>query len=508
MCSEEMNGKNPEEMEVAESGEVAENAQVEVNEEPETVEAEAVEETLEEATEEVPENETAAEAEEAAETEEEVETEEAAEVELVEGEEVPEQEDLFAEEPAEPAPATKLKTWQLAVAIGVGLALVVALVFAVLHTVGVELKPRENNVLYKTAYLAEEEKLEKKADVVVATLGDKVLTNSELQLYYINAIYSFYSQNQYYMDYLGLNLEAPLSEQPCTMDETMNWEQYFLEAALQSWQSYTLIELMAAQDGYQVSDEIQAQIDSMPEQLNSIAVAYGYESAEDYLHEETAPGITAETYLHFNEVYYIATEYLNTFYTDGYPTDAEIMIYHAENRETFEANGITPDMGQRSNVRHILIQPKGGTLSADGTETVYTEEEWQSALTEAERILEAWKAGEATEESFATMANTYSEDGGSNTTGGLYEDIDPFSSYVPEFLSWAVDMSRQPGDVGIVKTTYGYHIMYFVEGTDYFNHVVGEQLVADRIQKKLAQVKENYTMDVIYKKVFLCEPVM
>ena len=165
-------------------------------------------------------------------------------------------------------------------------------------------------------------------------------------------------------------------------------------------------------------------------------------------------------------------------------------------------------MGLISNVRHILIQPMGGTLSEDGLETVYSDEEWATALSEAERILEAWKAGDATEDSFATMANTYSEDGGSNTTGGLYEAIDPFSSYVPEFLNWAIDSSRQAGDTDIVKTTYGYHIMYFVSGQDYFNYVVGEQLITDRIQTRLAGLKDEYPIDVNYKKVVLCEPVM
>ena len=32
---------------------------------------------------------------------------------------------------------------------------------------------------------------------------------------------------------------------------------------------------------------------------------------------------------------------------------------------------------------------------------------------------------------------------------------------VTEFNDWCFDESRQPGDTGIVKTSYGYHIMYF-----------------------------------------------
>ena len=33
---------------------------------------------------------------------------------------------------------------------------------------------------------------------------------------------------------------------------------------------------------------------------------------------------------------------------------------------------------------------------------------------------------------------------------------------VTEFNDWCFDESREPGDTGIVKTSYGYHIMYFV----------------------------------------------
>ena len=156
-----------------------------------------------------------------------------------------------------------------------------------------------------------------------------------------------------------------------------------------------------------------------------------------------------------------------------------------------------------ANVRHMLIAAGEGSDAANPTDAQYDE-----ALKKAEALLEDWKKGEATEDSFATMANTYSEDPGSNTTGGLYEAIDPFSSYVPEFLSWAVDGSRQTGDTDIIKTSYGYHIMYFVSGQDYFYYVVGEQLVTDRIQTRLAGIKNKYPIDVNYKKVVLCEPVM
>ena len=79
---------------------------------------------------------------------------------------------------------------------------------------------------------------------------------------------------------------------------------------------------------------------------------------------------------------------------------------------------------------------------------------------------------------------------------------------MPEFKNWAIDFTRQPGDTEIVQTTYGYHIMYFVSGENYFEYVVGEQLVAQRIQDELTKVQEAYPMEVNYKKILLCEEPM
>ncbi len=117
-----------------------------------------------------------------------------------------------------------------------------------------------------------------------------------------------------------------------------------------------------------------------------------------------------------------------------------------------------------SNVRHILVSFEGGTTDDDGN-TTYSDEEKEAAKTSAEEILAQWKAGEATEESFAELANTVSDDG-DGTTGGLYEDIYPGSNYVENFLNWALD-DHKAGDTGIIETEYGYHVMYYVGDTDY-----------------------------------------
>lgn len=438
-------------------------------------------------------------------TEEETSEEAQQEEETAEREETEEAEVVTQEEETQAtAPQKPIKPFLLGLMLGGCVLMLGVLAFFVLKGAGIDIGPRPNDVFYKASYTATEEVLAKKADTVVATLGDRELTLSELQLYYVNSIYVFYSQNYYYMSMMGLDLSQPLDQQYYIGAENMTWEQFFLDAALTSWQNYTVAEILAERDGFTMAPELQAQIDGMAAQLDSIAAAYGYESAEAYLNEEMAPGITPEIYINFNRVYFVSNEYVSNFYETQYPTAAEITAYYKENQQVFDANGITQDIGLVSSVRHILIQPKGGTTDENGV-TTYSEDEWATALSEAERILKQWQDGEATEESFAVLANTYSEDGGSNTTGGLYEEIHIDSNYVPEFKNWAIDVARKSGDVEIVQTTYGYHIMYFVSGEDYFQRQVGQQLVAERIQEKLLAVKEELPLEVNYKKILLCE---
>lgn len=86
----------------------------------------------------------------------------------------------------------------------------------------------------------------------------------------------------------------------------------------------------------------------------------------------------------------------------------------------------------------------------------------KEAYAKAELILRKYLAGERTAESFGTLATENTDDSGSKETGGLYENVAP-GDMITEFNDWCFDSSRKAGDVGIVETTYGYHIMYFVE---------------------------------------------
>jgi len=116
------------------------------------------------------------------------------------------------------------------------------------------------------------------------------------------------------------------------------------------------------------------------------------------------------------------------------------------------------------NVRHILVKFEGGTTDSTTGTTTYSDEEKNAAKQKAEEILDEWMSGDATEDSFATLANEKSDDG-DGTTGGLYENVYP-GQMVSSFNDWCFDESRQSGNTGIIESQYGYHVMYFVGQSD------------------------------------------
>lgn len=121
------------------------------------------------------------------------------------------------------------------------------------------------------------------------------------------------------------------------------------------------------------------------------------------------------------------------------------------------------DHAKTVDVRHILIRSSAETTDEMTDEEKATAEEnaKAEAKQKAEDIYAEWKNGDATEDSFAALAEANSEDTGSNTNGGLYEAVTK-GQMVASFNDWIFDDARKPGDTEIVETEYGYHVMYFV----------------------------------------------
>lgn len=356
-----------------------------------------------------------------------------------------------------------------------------------------------NDATCKGSYTVADDILLADLDTVVATLGDEEMTVADLQVYYWTQVGGFISEYYYYILYGAISFDytQPLDTQVCAFDENLTWQQYFLDSAISCWQSFTCMALEAEKNDIQMSDDLRAELDNLEDGLLEEAQSNGYADIQELLEANLGAGATYEAYARYLETYYLGYTYYVQMYETFQPTDDEVQAYYEENMDNYASQ-----TGKVVDVRHILIMPQGGTYDEESATTTYSDEEWNECYTKAEEILNEWLAGEKTGESFGELANTYSEDTGSNTAGGLYEDVT--EGYMVEaFDDWCFDESRMPGDYGMVQTPYGWHVMYFVSSADAWFSYAEDDLLNDRVLAWMDEVVAQYDLEKDYSAMVL-----
>ena len=368
--------------------------------------------------------------------------------------------------------------------------------------------PEDGNpedVTCKGTYSAEDEAVIAARDKVVATAGEHQLTLGQLQVFYWMQFRNFMSQYSAYASYFGLDVTQSLDTQVCALSENgVTWQQFFLERALESWASYCSMAAEADANGFEITEEQRSELENATAELEETALANGYASGEDMLHSSLGAAATEEDYVYFMELYYKANGYYAQVANSVEPTDQELEAFFRAHAEGYEGNGITQQT-KSVDVRHILITPVHGDSTAQDAE--YTEEEWAAAEKLAQDVLEEFLAGDKTQDAFAALANQRSQDPGSNQNGGLYEGVKE-GQMVPTFNDWCFDESRQEGDTGIVKTDYGYHVMYFVGSKLLWTQYARSDYAQEQANKLLDEVMAQSPLTVQYADILLASSVI
>jgi hypothetical protein len=354
----------------------------------------------------------------------------------------------------------------------------------------------EDNVTHKGSYTVSDEEIVKLADTVVATAGDAVLTNEDLQIYYWMQVQNFLSRYYYNLSSFGMDFTQPLDTQICVvMENGYTWQQYFLEQALNNWHSYQSLANMAKENGIELSAENQEYLEGLSEDLTASAQAQGYPDAEGLVQFNVGAGGSLDAYIAYETLFLQGDGYYNQQKNAIELTEEEIEAYFDANAEAYAESGITKD-GIYVDVRHVLVVPEGKNPGDE-----YTDEEWASCEADAQALLDQWLAGDASEESFAALANEHSVDS-DGTDGGLYEDV-YVGQMVPEFNDWCFDESRQYGDYGLVKTRFGYHIMFFVNSHPMWLSYAETGLMQEKTGEIVTSAWEKYPMEVDYSAIAL-----
>ncbi len=338
-------------------------------------------------------------------------------------------------------------------------------------------------------------------DAAVITIGDVTLTNREFSVWYWQTYYDLLNNLGYYATIYGLDSTKPLSEQSCLLaDVEMSWEQFMVEQALVNWHSYQAMVAEAEKAGVTLSQEDMTDLEGMEADMAETATAYGYESVAAMLEADYGAGVTFADYKNFVYTLMLGNEYYAQQQQALTPTDQEVSDYFDQYAADYAENGVEKGVPSTIDVRHILLQP----VTAAAEDGTYTEDQMKDAWAQAEKVLEQWKNGEATEESFAALAKENTTDPGSKETGGLYEDVAP-GDMVQAFNDWCFDPVRKPGDVDLVETNYGVHVMYFVAAseTEYWYECVLSDLINDRMQAMVEKAMDDHPYEVDYEKLML-----
>ncbi len=276
------------------------------------------------------------------------------------------------------------------------------------------------------------------------TIGDKSYGVVDLDYYYYSAYSNYYS----YASYLGLDTDEDLDKQEYY--EGYTWHDLLCDTAVSSLTSVSMLVAEAEAEGYTLSEDGQATVDSYMSYASLYAALYSV-TVDYYLQSSYGQYMTSSDYERILTDYMLATEYSEYKLASFEVTDDEIEDYYSENAATLDTLDYTC---------YYLTFSRTGT-DDDGESYDLSDEEIEEnrATTEAEmqEIVDALAAGDT--DTAAELATTY---GASD-----YSNFSSISYY--GFYDWLCDADSQAGSYALIENTNssdvvnGYFAIYINE---------------------------------------------
>ena len=112
-----------------------------------------------------------------------------------------------------------------------------------------------------------------------------------------------------------------------------------------------------------------------------------------------------------------------------------------------------------------------------------------------EEILEEWKNGAATEDSFAELCKKYTQDTSAVENGGLFEQVTK-TGMTEELSNWIFDNSRQAGDTVAITVSDTTYVLYYI-GQDQSEWKINikNTLVSDTMSQHMQDITADVTVE-------------
>jgi len=355
---------------------------------------------------------------------------------------------------------------------------------------------------------------------IVATVGEHRLNTVEFNYYYndsINDFYSSYSQYEQYgqsaAEYImaieGMDVSLPLNAQIRDEETGATWADFFVETALDTAKSDYALYDKAIAEGFKLSEEEQAEIDSMLTNLDAYATMLGYNNSNQYLRALYGNGASKKTYKAYSERKAIAEAYKQAHEDSIQYEDSAIREYEKDKIDNYNSYDYSYAYMSYTDFRH------GGTTDESGN-TTYTDAENQAArdavklaaeklascttLEEMKEMLHVFEPAdmhaehdhESTETEGLTEDETAAAPSGEESTDELVKINEDSQLAINDFTNtlhteinaplakWLAAAERQEGDIDYIENTTttkaedgtettvvnGYYVVYFKSKTD------------------------------------------
>lgn len=112
-----------------------------------------------------------------------------------------------------------------------------------------------------------------------------------------------------------------------------------------------------------------------------------------------------------------------------------------------------------------------------------------------EEILEEWKNGATTEDSFAELCKKYTQDTSAVENGGLFEQVTK-TGMTEELSNWIFDTSRQAGDTVAITVSDTTYVLYYI-GQDQpeWKINIKNTLVSDTMSQHMQDITADVTVE-------------
>jgi len=293
---------------------------------------------------------------------------------------------------------------------------------------------------------------------LTAANSENISASGTVAAYFFNDSYTqFITQMEYLVKKRGLDENKPLGEQKC--DKTQTWLDFFNDMMRTYMSHYMALCEYAAVTGVELTDD----------ELSALQ-----KRAERGVKGKYGEGLSADDIFDAIKLEALANKLTLQKKAELMPTEEKMREYAKANKDDYNYPS-----SATVNVRHVLFS----------TDTYGSAE---AALAKANEVMAGMDKADA--EMMALLALEYSDDPTTCYIGGAYGNLLRGRTDV-SFNDWCFDKSRTAGDIAIVETEYGAHIVYFE----------GEGLL--RWQKELSEEMTENDFGMLCKAIYAKYPV-